>query len=464
MTRNIGVCLRLLAMIVATAPAMAHGTDPVRIEPRVLAEFDVADDGDALTATVRCNGKLYLFVIDTGCTHVLYDNSLRGALGRPTEIVAAPTASGPVRGEVFTAPAAFLGTLDLRGPEPQAATPVACFDFSDIRAALELDVRGVIGCSFLRNYVFRIDPDRGKLSFLSEPGPDAGVQVPIKFDDNDPRVGVELPGLGKTPFTIDTGLIGGTGSLDAATFGSLSNRMFVKRVGVSDQTDLGAGARRINELSRIPFLKIAQFTHTDLVFAHHPGEVGNLLGLGFLLRYIVTFDLARRSIYLKPSKIAGKPDRGPAAATDRVGMWIRRENRGVIVTNVLPGGAASSAGVRRSDILLKVDGRDVSKLRMFSIYKQFLAARDMIRLTLWRNHRVLTLTLRLAPDQSLQRAVAIRRPQPAVGEPEHLLFSSAPGQRATEAERQSNAITPTKLGETGRAPRRPRPKRTSRKK
>jgi S1-C subfamily serine protease len=82
-----------------------------------------------------------------------------------------------------------------------------------------------------------------------------------------------------------------------------------------------------------------------------PNYDGNV-GSGLLKRFVVTFDYAHQTMYLKPIR----PAPADAGAFDRSGMWINGASDGYAVTDVTPGGPADRAGVQVGDVITALNG------------------------------------------------------------------------------------------------------------
>lgn len=350
----------------------------------VIAEFNIPNDGDALCVPVMVNSNEHLFVIDTGCTRMVYDASFRAAFGpvRETEICHVP--SGAIFVSLFDAPAARLGHLDLRGQVGSSTPLVACTDLSRIARSLGTDVRGIVGLSFLWRHIVRLDFDRGKLSFLSSAGPDAGVCLPLEPVDGDPMVRLDLPGLGETLFKIDTGLVGATGSLHTDVAQELRERGLASSIG-SDLRSDAAQAWRTNTL-RVASLRLGDFENTGLIFNEHAGNKPNRLGLAYLSRYVVTIDFPMRQIHFRPGRDFARRDRGGLSnGCRRFGIALIHEGGRTIVAAVAPGGPAAKAGIEAPCVIVAVDGASAVGARFLAVAKLLTDADSAIRLRIERD-------------------------------------------------------------------------------
>ena len=119
-----------------------------------------------------------------------------------------------------------------------------------------------------------------------------------------------------------------------------------------------------------------------------------LLGADFLARYRVTFDYARRRMYLEP-----RVPVPPRVELDMSGLYLLtdRASRGIIVQEVRPGSPADSAGVRPGDALVALDGRSAAEMSLAAVRRLLRSENGrVVRLTLARDGRTreAALTLR----------------------------------------------------------------------
>lgn len=386
--------LTLALVQLAVAASLVSGADHESGTALVLQEFDIPTDGDTLLAPVSVNGRSRLFCIDTGCTGVIYDESLRPLLGNAVRSASVDSVNTAFQAQLFNPPDAFLGRLKLNPDGSAEKWPVACIDLSDCRGALGYDIRGVVGREFLKRYVVRFDFDRGKLQFRTAPGDDAGVRLPILFVKNIPLIRVELPGGVPTYFQIDTGFVGDSGSLHEEHVRYLQNKGHLTPLG--DIEMAGPKGKRTTRTLRLASLRIGNFEHTGLIFHEHSHNTPSILGLGYCIRYIMTLDLGNSAIYLKPSK--GFARREKAAHLNgcfRFGLAVAKRDGKAVVSFIMPGGPADNAGLLLSDVVLAVNGTDVSALRRFSILSLLTEAGRSVRLTVDRGgaHRDILVSL-----------------------------------------------------------------------
>jgi hypothetical protein len=121
-----------------------------------------------------------------------------------------------------------------------------------------------------------------------------------------------------------------------------------------------------------------------------------LLGTEFLARYRVTFDYARRVMYLQP-----RVSTLPRAELDMSGLYLvsDRAARRIIVDEVRPRSPAQAADVRAGDVLVTLDGRPVRDLSLAAV-RAVLRSQDgrVVRLVFTRGGVAREVSLTLRPE------------------------------------------------------------------
>jgi hypothetical protein len=391
--------LLLPLMSLTIALALAHGTslaqDHVEIDPRqVLAEFDIYKDGDWILLPVEIAGKTYRFVVGTGFTYTALDTSLAGLLGTPV-------ATDGTGINLYLEPNGKVGKMSL-----QTGQPARTADLTHLRKASGHAIDGVLGMSFLSTKVVHLDFDRGKLYFLRSRCTQAGESCPLHFNlDNLPLVDVDVPGAGTRQFLLSTGQGGcGSGALDRQTFADLLRNGLMTGVGQIWSASLNRA--EMKQRGEIRGLSLGPISLPPMIFNE---SASNVLGLGFLLRFKVTFDFPGRRLYLAKSRHFDLPDR-----IDRSGLHVLREHGVTIVAVVDQGSPAEASGIRPGDVLTEVDGKNVGQLRM-KPFRQLLAKSEAIPVTIRRGQKQIVVTLGLGAWSLKQKACTEgARPDPSI--------------------------------------------------
>jgi hypothetical protein len=375
--------LYLLPALICLAPAAGAGRPPeAPAAAEILERFEVPRGGDGLLLPVTLRGKKYLFLLDTGSTLNVYDRSL--PLGAPVDTGTVSGLAGDVNVRLYEAPDARVGKFRLR-----SAARVVGFDFAKVREVSGHPIYGVVGMEFLHQHVVRVDCDRSEVLFLKSAGPGCGEPVRLAADPlRMPVVTVDLGTWGPRPFLVDTGAVHGTGDLGADLFESLLREKRMTVVSRSFRETLSGTAPQ--RLGRLPSLRLGSYTLTDRVFGE---SRGSLLGMGFLARFVATFDFPHGTLYLKKGKGFDRPDRWNTS-----GLHLVRRGGKVVVHSVNKGSVAAAAGVRSGDVVVRAGDLDADHVSLFRLVGAYLTAdgeAKVVRLRLRRGHDEHEVTLRL---------------------------------------------------------------------
>lgn len=345
-----------------------ESTSDAPANQKVLAEFKIAKGGDPILLPVTFKEKEYLFLLDTGSSHTVFDTSFKHELGEVKSVKKGLTSGSPILAEFFNAPEALLGPLNLK-----ESGEIACVDLHMFNLVLGKKVSGMIGMNFLRKYVVQVDFDKGTLLFLQpmeEQHPDWGIELAIKYDSLGwPQItGLVLKDI-EVDLVIDTGA-NSTGGLESEIFKHTLSEKELKTSEVLFAT--ASGVIRKREM-RIKSLSIGSLNYADIIL----GEANmSHLGLLFLSRHIVTFDFLNNRMYLKKGKWFKKNDE-----TDMSGLHLLRISNQTVVYSVDEGSPAQKAGIRANDIILKVGDKDANTYDILEL-RRLLMSGDKRNITM----------------------------------------------------------------------------------
>src|SRR5262249_19759934 len=145
------------------------------LKPRqIVAEFEVAPDGDLLRVPVGIHGSEYTFIINTGLATTTIDRSL---LAKLELAKMSGEGRGKRAGEIRERYAGFRATV---GNVPfDFPAGVETIDFSTITEKGDLECHGEIGMDVLGRFVVQIDFDQGILRLLTALPPSPGESLRI---------------------------------------------------------------------------------------------------------------------------------------------------------------------------------------------------------------------------------------------------------------------------------------------
>lgn len=337
-------------------------------DQKVLAEFKISKDGYPILLPVTFKGKEYLFLLDTGCSHTVFDTSFKHKLGDVKKVKRALTAGSRIVAELFDAPEAFLGPLNVKD-----CGEVACLDLKMLQSVMGRKVSGLIGMNFLKKHVVQIDFDKGTLSFLQplqKRHSGWGNELSISYNPlGIPKITGNIYDSIKVDFLIDTGA-NSTGGLSSDIFDQILSEKELKTSEILFAT--ASGVIRKREI-RIDSLSVRPFEYQDLIF----GEANwPHLGLSFLSRHTVTFDFPNSKMYLKKGKEFKKIDE-----TDMSGLHLLRISNKTVVYSVDEGSPAQKAGIQAKDTILKVGNKDANTYDILEL-RRFLMSGDRHKITM----------------------------------------------------------------------------------
>jgi hypothetical protein len=319
----------------------------------VTLPFRLLNNHIYVTGTVNGKGP-YTFIVDTG-GHTLLSPHLVTEVGLKSVGAAAMSGAGDK-----TATSGFthvdeiaLGAVRLHDQ----------FGFTaDIYApAIEgIRVDAMVGFELFRRFAIQIDYGHQTLTITNprrfQPA-GLGTAIPFVFYDHLPMVTGQIADF-PARFDIDTG---SRSEIDI-TSPSVSAHRLRERFpdGVHAVTGWGVGGPSHSYVVRLPALSlggvrvekpVAGLSENKGGSISDPNYDGNI-GSGLLKRFVVTFDYAHQTMYLKPTT----PAVLDVGQFDRSGMWLNAGSQGYTVTDVTPGGPADKAGVKVGDTITTVNG------------------------------------------------------------------------------------------------------------
>jgi hypothetical protein len=322
-------------------------------------------------AAVRVDGKgPFMFIFDTGGVN-LVTPPVAQKLG--LTVSGAMQANGAGKGHMQAGltkiDSVRIGAATIKS-QPFIVLPLNAM--SDVEGVEET---GMIGFETFRRFVTRIDYGRHLLELIRPSAfnpADAGTPIPIRFNGNTIEVDARYDGISGN-FTVDTG---NRGSLDLDTPFVAKYALRAKaQSGVETATGWGIGGPTFGFVMRGAPLQIGSITiahpivtlSTDKSGAMADPTVAGNIGAGILKRFIVTLDYAHARMYLKPvtTKVSDLD------TFDESGMWINEAANGFVVADVTGGGPAQQAGIQKGDVIVAVNGKPATSIRLYDLRKMF---------------------------------------------------------------------------------------------
>ena len=379
---NLCVTVIVVSTILFLSGCQSNQTKTIT-SPEVLAEFDIAADAKHILLPVWLEGKEYQFVLDTGASNIVFDDSFRDKLGkRFLWPKTAELAYGKkAKAEYFFTPDANLGPLSL-----QEARFVNVFDLDLIPGYTKNggEFMGVIGMTFLQKYIVQIDFDNKKVTFFKgkkdfdlfsffkpreNKHPEWGEPVPLKSKLFDDLIFVKgnLTDDMPSEFVIDSGWPG---------FNALNGKLFRKvksSLTIGDNDENKSSYKAIipdPNYKSIETLSIGKFKYANVFFRKNNMSV---LGLRFLSRHLVTFDFPNKKMYLKKGQNFDRQQK-LCIYIGNTGCVLNADDYSVIKAD--PNSLAYKKGIREKDILIKINDNDISSLTLSEFMKLPFSANE----------------------------------------------------------------------------------------
>lgn len=245
------------------------------------------------------DGKEMLFMLDTGRPHTVLDKSLEPRLGKRlgTQLCWEPFGGGLRSEGRYHSPRLYLGDTELL-----TSSTVFTRDLRKVAPGL----KGILGMDCLKHYCVQMDFARHELRFLDPndvDGSDLGKPFPLKILFGLLISRGDYFGTGHVWFCPDTGCVGA----DAVLRPGLLKRALREQTPLMTNCGKTAQGRNTKVVAGFATGVFGGQTYSNLTFVKWPGAgpAGDLLGLQFLARNLVTFNFPKRTMYLK--KISSEP-------------------------------------------------------------------------------------------------------------------------------------------------------------
>jgi hypothetical protein len=343
--------------LVAPVQAMASGQETARA---FTMPFEMVDN--RIIVSARMNGVPLRLLLDTGAD----EGYLTTEAGRRLHLVVTGeedgSGTGParVRMEKTKVREIRLGDGIFHDWSMVLAPP----DKPDNVFGL-LAPDGVIGKPVFDRYVVAIDYQQRLLTFTPSSQyetPKDAVVVPFDLPRQIPVIDAELDGVpGK--FGVDTGA-----RSSLLIYGPFAKEHKLKEkygAHLEGVTGWGIGGPIRSLLARSQHLSFGGFDvrgsivrlSTLATGLTSSTELAGLIGPDVLARFIVTFNYSKRQMLLEKSKEFARVD-----SYDRAGMWMGQGSQDFFALDVIAGGPADEAGIRKGDRLIEIDGVAAGKL------------------------------------------------------------------------------------------------------
>ena len=376
----------------ATAPAASASTQPATIPIDVFSNH--------VYVKVCAGDRPLDFILDTGAGATFFDlhTAERFGINLGPSFVGRGAGAGTIAGAQLSDARVRLAGSPLVQPVPSA------LDLSRLPPREGHRVDGILGYDFIKRFVVAIDYVKQELrlydaaSFKYE---GSGTSIPVTFSANHPHVDAEV-GLS------DGTTLKGRMVVDVGAAGSLSlTKPFVEenhlrdRVGptIHRRAGGGVGGAVMADVGRVASLKLGAVEVarpvTSLVgdsagvMSGNAEWVGNIGG-DILRRFTVFLDYAHRRMILEPHPGVEEPFEADMSG---LGLIMDDSLTTAAVDYVVPGMAATDAGLVAGDTLVSIDGKPANAAAIRELRKRFRRDGERVVLTVRRGGEVKTVTL-----------------------------------------------------------------------
>jgi hypothetical protein len=327
---------------------------------QVIAEFEIAPDGDFIRLPVVVGQHEYRFLFSTGMPTTTIDDELRSKLDLKKIAVEVRGKRSTQMRERFGGFDATLGGIPLEFP-----AGVETGDYASLAEKLDLECQGEIGMDVLRGYVIQIDFDEGVLRFLASvpaaPG-EAIRMTPLDGEAGAPTVPGLVAGMPAQKFVIATSRAGNALDIRSEVLAQLEEKE--KLTAVSKEKAVTRSGSVLFRTGRLESFQVGKFRHEGLLV--NSGEK-NGIGISYLSRYVVTFDFPHSKLYLKKGAHFDDPDA-------RLNLWdvsVERNDNKLAIRDVHDYSQAARMGLREGDIVETLNGIDVRRFSNWQVRRLF---------------------------------------------------------------------------------------------
>ncbi|HEY9086483.1 MAG TPA: aspartyl protease family protein [Candidatus Tyrphobacter sp.] len=357
--------LASVASVAVNAPGLAAA---LRIPQSSAHDFSMAGGSSTTVPIHIINNHIYVhvmldgkgpytFIFDTGGAFIVTPAVAAALRERSTGSVSLSGVGANTEAAQFTRVNSIrIGSATIRNQD-FVVLPIA----QSFGIAEGTKIDGMFGPDIPDRFLTSIDYRARRLT-LSMPGSATphGAAVPFFFDGTTPRVPISVDGLGADA-QLDTG---NRGALEFfSPFLAAHPALAADATTADGVTGFGVGGPSFGKLGRVHTLRIGPFTLERVVAGFSTQSTGAFadpytpanVGGGVWNRFTLTLDYPHQRVYLMPNTGYATP-----FTNDRSGLFLIDYHGGVMVLDARAGTPAASAGLRKGDMILTVNGKSAS--------------------------------------------------------------------------------------------------------
>lgn len=333
------------------------------------------------------------FVLDTGSGGISLDSETVVTYKMVTEI-----SDKTIRGIAGIKTVAFTNNHTLQLP----GLAVEHLDFHInnydlLTSVYGVKIDGIIGFSFLRRYIVKIDYDLLKIEVLT-PGtikyPKGGYLMKPNFSSLVfPQALIEDERVFTNRFIFDTGaglcmLLSEDYVTDSMVLKKKRRRYPTQAEGLGGKKTMDITVIKSVQIGNYKFRKVPVYIFSDDFNVTSYPLLGGLLGNDLLRRFNVTLNYPEQSIHLKPNTHFKEE-----FDYSYTGLGIYQVEQNIMVVDIMPGSPGEKAGFKPDDIILSIDNNFNKNVQAFKTALQ--NAGNTVRILVLRNGQPLLLKLRI---------------------------------------------------------------------
>lgn len=333
------------------------------------------------------------FVLDTGSGGISLDSETVVTYKMVTEI-----SDKTIRGIAGIKTVAFTNNHTLQLP----GLAVEHLDFHInnydlLTSVYGVKIDGIIGFSFLRRYIVKIDYDLLKIEVLT-PGtikyPKGGYLMKPNFSSLVfPQAQIEDERVFTNRFIFDTGaglcmLLSEDYVTDSMVLRKKRKRYPTQAEGLGGKKTMDITVIKAVQIGNYKFRKVPVYIFSDDFNVTSYPLLGGLLGNDLLRRFNVTLNYPEQSIHLKPNNHFKEE-----FDYSYTGLGIYQIEQNIMVVDIMPGSPGEKAGFKPDDIILSIDNNFSKNVQAFKTALQ--NAGNTVRILVLRNGQPLLLKLRI---------------------------------------------------------------------
>ena len=337
------------------------------------------------------NSEPMWFILDTGATWSILDVDKAKELNIKSE-----GTRNLDLGQTYTVNTTFArdALLDISGVK----VPVNVLAVMPAKFRHAPQIVGLIGSDLFKRFVVKIDYTTKTLELFEPKNYEytgRGEILPIDIIEEIPHITVNIS-KGNVR-SLKSNLLVDTGAAQTV----MLYAPFVEKYKLLESTEGtikiragGLGGGGLNYKVRAKSVKIGNISFDDPLIDFSMGRGAadrrdGILGNGFLNRFNLIIDYSRRRVILEPTQRLNVP-----TDFDFFVFNITQQQKTYIIADLFQSSIAAEAGLKTGDVLLAVDGTDVSRLPLIQIQRMFMMdGRDRV-LTIKRARETLEIKLK----------------------------------------------------------------------